>query len=403
MNINFSRFSAIALFVSSCFYSCNKGDDPGKEQVKEGVYFVFAQNSDGSTLSASFSDTPSGQLDVAGSGSVQVGSGSALSSVVHNGSLYTKFSTNGTVGLHKYNTDTQGRLSHQGTLAGVANFCIASDSKGYYFDEARGRMKIQVFNPATMERTGEIDLSALTKGQAYEVTGARLLIPKEGKLYADIRYANGANVLTSPDVFPKGYLAVINTATDQYEKTIEREGVSGGLGYTNGQAGFWSIDEEGDLYIASMGKVLTGPGEKHGSALYRITKGSSDFDNGFRIDMDQYRSNALLLTMKVSDGKLFAPIPNTDYAPDLSNFIGQDIYEWNVIDLQTQKATKIEGYPVANLSAWDSPLIVDGKLYGRASNNQGVNGYFEITGTSARSAFQVTTGGVVTSFLKIEK
>ncbi len=403
MSIRFSRFLTTVILTASCFYSCNRGDGPGKPQTREGTYFVFAQNTDGSTLSASFPDTPAGQIDVAGSGSVQVGSGSPLSSIVYKGSLYTRFSTNGATGLHKYNTDAQGRLSHQGTLAGAGNFCIAGDSKGYYFDEARGRMKIQVFDPATMQRTGEIDLSALTKGQAYEAVGARLLIPKEGKLYADIRYANGANILTNPDIFPKGYLAVVNTATDQYEKTIERDEVSGGLGYTNGQTGFWSIDEKGDLYIASMGKLLTAPGEKHGSALYRIPKGSSDFDQNFRISMEQYRSNALLLTIRVSNGKLYAPLPNADYAADFSNFIGQDIYEWSVIDLQTQKAVRIEGYPVANLSAWDSPLIVDGKLYGRASNNQGVNGYYEVTGTSARQAFQVTTGGVVTSFLKIEK
>ena len=402
MNINFLRLSAIALLLSSCFYSCDKKDDPHEDPIIGGNYFVFAQNTDGSTLSTSFSKTPEGEIDVAGSTSVQVGSGSAMNSVVHKGTLYTKFSTNGTAGLHKYNTDAHGKLSLLGTIAGVGNFCIVSDTKGYYFDDTRARMKIQIFNPSSMQRTGEIDLSSLTKGQAYEVTGGRLLIPKEGKLYADIRYAKGSNFLTNPDVFSKGYLAVINTETDQYEKTIEREGVSGGLGY-NGGLGFWNIDEQGHLYIASIGKLITAPGEKHGSALYRINKGSSDFDPSFRIDMEQYRSNALLLTMRVFNGKLYTPIPNTDYAPDFSNFIGQDIYEWNIIDLQTKKATKIEGYPIANLSAWDYPMFIDGKIYSRASNNQGVNGYYEITGNRARSAFQVKTGGVVGTFLKIEK
>src|SRR5690606_20471337 len=75
---------------------------------------------------------------------------------------------------------------------GSGNFVIVDDTKGYYWDGA-SPLSIQTFDPSTMVRTGELDLTAVVNERGtdvpeilYRSIGQKFLAVKNGKLFANI-------------------------------------------------------------------------------------------------------------------------------------------------------------------------------------------------------------------------
>src|SRR3546814_18254164 len=68
----------------------------------------------------------------------------------------------------------------------ISNYLVVSPTEGYYWDDVRGGLKVQKFNPTTMERTGEIDFSSLSEGLQDESAGQLILAKRDDKLYVDL-------------------------------------------------------------------------------------------------------------------------------------------------------------------------------------------------------------------------
>ena len=104
--------------------------------------------------------------------------------------------------------------------------------------------KLFIFNPQTMELTGEIDLSSYAApGLAVPMFGSPFV--HNGRLYVTL---NQTDMTFQPATEPQIELAVINTQTDKVERVIYEKASGIGIGaYTYGQQTF--IDEKGDMYL----------------------------------------------------------------------------------------------------------------------------------------------------------
>lgn len=301
-------------------------------------------------------------------------------------------------------------LAGDNATNGTGNFVIANETQGFYWDGA-APLKIQTFNPTTLSRTGEIDLTAAVNergtgeaGILYRSVGQKFLAVKNGKLFANVTYAktNAAQKGFFDDFFPDVYIAVIDIATGKYEKTTKIND-TGSIAYIN-ENEMYSFDTNGDLYIVTQGRSAIGGKSK----LSRIKANDTDVDANWSIDMDDINPGGKFVTVFATNGKLITTIPNTTLTPGgTGNINTGDIWEFHVIDVATQSYTKIEGVPACtNTGAAYGTVKIDGKILLRVnvSGTGSTNGYYELSSDfkSAKQLFQVTEGGNVTGIYKIE-
>ncbi|WP_315814854.1 hypothetical protein [Paraflavitalea speifideaquila] len=141
-----------------------------------------------------------------------------------------------------------------------------------YASVAGGLAKLIKFNPTTMERTGEIDLSSILRAEA-PVMYYLGMKARDGKLFMGVFYEGAGFVEKYNDT---AYVAVIDLATGKLEKLIKD--------YRTGSVfdayDSFSIDKNGDIYVAALGYT------NRPSGLLRIKKGQTDFDPAYFFDFD---------------------------------------------------------------------------------------------------------------------
>jgi hypothetical protein len=185
----------------------------------------------------------------------------------------------------RYVRGADGRLTAGGQLdlaAGgfPAGLAFASDTKAYISLAYHG--KIVVFNPQTMTKTGEIDLTTLgiTRNPANPSDRnpePGVMVIRDGKLYVCLAqaltgYADSANGMD---------VAVIDVATDRYEQVISDSRISSPGRY--GFSGTFSLDEQGDLYVYGHASFGSNPAQTQG--ILRIRRGATTFDPGFIVNI----------------------------------------------------------------------------------------------------------------------
>lgn len=144
--------------------------------------------------------------------------------------------------------------------------------------------KIWIFNPQTMEQTGEIDLTELdiTRNSANSEDrnpDPAVMAIREGKLYV------GLHQITSNFLSENGVdIAVIDIETDQFERVIsdDRSASPGRYGFNSNMF----VDEEGDLYIYNTASFGFVPNQRAG--FLRIPKDSDAFDPGYFLDTTEF-------------------------------------------------------------------------------------------------------------------
>lgn len=318
-------------------------------------------------------------------------------------------STAGTDGIQRYSVNaTTGQLVEDGQISsgGASNFYVVDATTGYYSDANRGLMKIQTFNPTTMERTGEIDLTELTNSAfEYQIVGSSLIVAKEGKLFVDILHGTATNKGSfTKDVAP-GYVqvAVIDITTGKYEKTIQYDGINY-IGYPSNENQMWAKGDDGALYLCSHGFGATGA--TNGSAIVRIKKGETDFDKTWIIKADDYMQGTSMATVAVKDGKLYTQIGTE--ALTYTGMLKSAIYNYYSFDVDNIAAgpTKVTGMTTTTFPFMDAQNIItiDDKVYFRVYNSEASeNGYYVLgSNNTATSAFKITSGGQVWGFVKLE-
>lgn len=400
---------AVSLFVSCSEDSPTPPVETGKDKY---VLITMSENKlDKPGFATAFDQLPSGNIVNNGSNSFQgLGFGGWRP---QENRLFKMFSSQtNALGIEELSVDAQGKISSAKFIAGdnksngSGNFVIENANSGYYWDGAKP-LAIQTFNPATMARTGELDLTAVVNERGKDVPeilfrsiGQKFLAIKGGKLYANITYAktNAAQKGFFDDYFPDVYIAVIDLASKKHEKTIKIED-TGSIAYINDN-NMYDFDTNGDLYIVTQGRTAIGGKSK----IVRIKATETDIDKSWSLNMDEIQPGGKFVSVFAKDGKIITVIPNTALTGGSTGNINfEDVWDFYSINISDKVKTKISGVPsVTNPGAAFCAIEIDGKILLRVNTKDGSqNGYYELTGTTAKSLFQVTAGGSVSGLYKV--
>lgn len=336
-----------------------------------------------------------------------------------------------------------GVLKSTGTITEVASIPlvdyinsvkILSDDLGIYTTYAnRG---VFLFNPTTMEKIGEIDMS-----KAKTVTGST------AESYAHVVYRKQDNRLflfLVTDNSKTGqfydavdvYAEVVNLTTKQWEKTLTfaqaTYPISRGLDNP-------LIDEQGNIFVITQGQYgldgQLGPNSAKRSRpkILKIPTGSTEFDASYAFNpVDKVGQPNLLFQLVLggvydANGIAYACISGQQDPPALLALISKlaagTITEaeyaqlqalafyganqrWAKLDLNAQTATIISDLPLTAGFGYPTSYKRDGKLYFQMYNTDlKINGFYEHDPATATSKklFTVTAGGLSSDFIKLTK
>jgi len=292
---------------------------------------------------------------------------------VADGTLYKlNGNTNTDFGITKFAIDGAQAVTNAGFLATPdntyeTNTLIAGSTEGYYWNLGAGGLKVQTFNPSTMQRTGELDFSSLSDGtSAYEAAGQLVLAKRDGKLYVDVQHGTRTQAWQVAPKAEKVEIAVYNLATNTIEKVTEYPGATH-LGLFADHV-LWSLDAvTNDLYMVAVGDMVT---QTPHSRILRIKSGEDEFDPNFAIKISDYQYPADFNRLFAHNGKLYTTIPGRP-----TSYYGGGQHG-NEIDAATKKARRLN-IPVDNFYSYQNPFLHKGEIY-FLSNNSG-DGFAGVT------------------------
>lgn len=400
-------FLSIAIgFLAGCT-SDDKNEDPTPDEKDKFVLMTSTSRFDAGYLTT-VSGLPSGKIESLNSTSLSIVN--AFGFRTFGKWFFNRSNAAGDAGLQKYSINANGSLKDEGFIAGSTQYHIVNETTGYYLDLTRGTTKIQKFNPTTMLRTGEIDLAVVKKeGVEYHLVGQHSMASKDGKLYLSITYGTTDGAGWGDDVFNSIYLAVVDIATDKYEKTIQYDGLKS-LGWGSSGNKMWSIGDDGALYLYStgLGNTLFA-----NTAIIRIKKGETDFDRSWIFSTKDLKPGNSIVMALIKGGKLYFEMASTPLKTDYSNLTAS-IFEYYTYDMNTKQVTKIEGMPLHDYAYANDQAIteIDGKVYLWVRNTTPVagstpkvntDGYYVVSGNTATSAFTVNHDGTIQGFAKVSE
>lgn len=395
---------SLLLAFTLAFFGCSSDDDNGDPApTPENSRFVIMTSSDRTFGGGYFSTTdglPSGTLPSTNAKSLQIAKAFGFRSFGK--WVFNRSNAAGDEGLQKYTVNADGSLKDEGFIAGATQYLVVNETSGYYLDETRGTLKIQKFNPTTMLRTGEIDLSVVKKeGVEYQVVGKHTIAAKEGKLFLSITYGKTATAGYGDDVFNSISIAVVDIATDKYEKTITYDGLKG-IGWGSSGNKMWSIGDDGALYLYNTGLNVAFTTTN----ILRIKKGETDFDKTWKFSTDQLQAGNSLAIALVKGGKLYFEMVSAPLKPDFSNLSANPIFDFYTYDMTTEQVTKIAGLPQHEYVYANEQSIteIDGKVYLWVKNqSQNIDGYYVVDADKATQVFNIQHQGAIQGFVKLSE
>jgi hypothetical protein len=391
------------LSIAAILTSCSKNDNnPSPGESKKGSYILFTNEADLATAGymTAYMTMPSGNLSNIGANTLQMKT--AFGFTKFNNWIFNRTSISGQTGIQKLEVGDNGKITSTGFIPNGAMFHIVNSTVGYYLDPVKGSMLLQIFNPTTMTRTGEIDLTSLKLPNIeYQAVGQHIIAAKEGKLYVGVTYGTTQRGGYGDDVVDYIKMAVIDIATNKLEKSIQYNGLKS-LGWGASANKMWTLGDDGALYL-----YYTGFNEGvTNSSIIRIKKGETDFDRTWILKADSFQEHSSIGISLVKNGKIYVQLPSVALAPDFSN-LGTSIWDYYAIDISTLKATKITGTPATRYAHSNEQGItqIDGKIYLWIANaTTKENGYYLLneSNNTASKAFNVTDGGLVSGFFKLD-
>lgn len=252
--------------------------------------------------------------------------------IAYNGAAYVSV-YNSPATMTKYVFDKNGKATKAGEMIvpgaktySTVEFVNAAEA---YASVAGGLAKVIKFNPTTMERTGEIDLSAILRAEAPVMYYLGMKV-RDGKLFMGVFYEGAGFVEKFNDT---AYVAVIDLATAKLEKLIKDYRTGSVFDAYNS----FSLDKNGDIYVAGLGYT------NRPSGVLRIKKGQTDFDASWFLDLDAatgYKCRGISIFENGLAFTLALVKPNDAYE---INGPAHNFYKIDV--LQKNSAGKLAGLP----------------------------------------------------------
>jgi hypothetical protein len=410
------------LAVTSLLSSCKKDKDvtppAGTDKY---VLITLADRVSGNKAGfiSAFDQFPSGTISNASAGSLE---GQGMGGWRTYGNMIFKMfrTSDYATGIEKIQVAADGTVTSGAFISsknptqaakyfGTGNLVIQNEQLGYYWDAAEPT-KVQKFNPTTMTNIGSIDLTEAVneRGEGFaEITfraaGQKFLAIKNGKLFVNLTYAKSPvnQIGFFDDFFPDAYIAVVDLASQQYEKTISVKN-TGSMAYIN-ENHMYDFDSNGDLYMVFQGTTALGGKSK----IARIRANDTEIDATWELNFSDFRAadNGKFVGVFAKNGELILTL-NTEtlIGGGSGNVNTADIWKFYSVDVATKQFREITGVPVGtNPGAAQAAVEVDGKILLRGASLSGQNGYYEYNPATrhATSLFQVNVGGAVSGFHKI--
>lgn len=395
---------SLLLALTLSFFGCSSDDDTDDTTPTPATAkYAIMTSIDRSFGAGYFSTTdglPSGTVPSTNAKSLQISDAFGFRSFGK--WIFNRTNAAGDEGLQKFSVNADGSLKDEGFIAGSSQFLVVSENSGYYLDETRGTLKIQKFNPTTMLRTGEIDLSAVKKdGIDYQVVGKHTIAAKEGKLFLSVTYGTNVAKGYGDDVFNTVFFAVVDIATEKYEKTITYDGMKG-IGWGSSGNKMWSVGDDGALYLYNTGLATA----FSTTSIIRIKKGETDFDKTWKFSTDDLQKGNSLAIALVKGGKLYFEMVSTPLKADFTNLIANPIFDFYTYDMTTKQVTKLSGMPQHEYVYANEQSIteIDGKVYLWVKNQaQNIDGYYLVDGDKATQVFNIQHQGAIQGFVKLSE
>ncbi len=406
--------TALSLCVSAGMFlaSCSKDDNggpsnPGGDDLPANeTWIIYNANADWSGGIYALKDNKSHEINLSGIPFFQVTS--SLGGRVLGDQLYKVNSASNAQGILKLGLDASGKVVEDKFLSSlssayISNYLVVSETEGYYWDDVRGGLKVQKFNPTTMERTGEIDFSSLSEGLPDESAGQLILAKRDDKLYVDLLL--GTKLTGNWQVTPPKQevaIAVYDLTNNKILNVTKFEGTTN-LGVFIDHV-LWGLDEvTKDLYFVAVADMKTQPAE-YSSKILRIKSGETEFDQDFFIDIIDYQFPAEFNRLFVHNNKIYTTIPSRPVSYYGGGQHGvryrDDVWYWNEIDIETKKAKRLN-IPADSFRGTQNPFLHNGEIYFLSNNVSenffGVNQYDPATG-EIKETFRLVESGFLNGF-----
>ncbi|QVY66352.1 hypothetical protein [Polaribacter sp. Q13] len=391
--------------------SCSSDDD-SNTATDNATYamFIVTDSSTGSGLLVPFNELPTGEIDVA-----TITNGTQLTAITtpgisYDGAIYNSTNSAGDPGIQKFSLSDDNTFFADGFITTNGNFAkgnmfeITSSTKGYYSNSDVSQTALQIFNPETMERTGEIDCATEIDAIKSELTDVAttsfggFLVERDGKIYTQVFFSDESGY----DVVDKTYVAIIDTTTDTLDKIIVWDDFIV-LGYGFKNTNYINFDENNNLYLGGLFGNFT-DAEGPNFRVLRIKDGETDFDTSWDINALRDFSNGENFGIggAVVNDKMYIKMFGSAISSSFEGVANLDYYSYE-IDLTTKEATKISDIPVGYWKSVSGPSLIDDKPYLIVENDDVENAYFYSYDTATKTSTKEITiiGGSPTQFLKL--
>lgn len=357
--------TACLLAVCSLFTGCNNNDDE-PEVVVPGEFGMITSVINPNGRSRAFYLQ---RVSVDSTGMIDNSNATELdpqtSAMIHgfDGSLY--FSDYRKSELIRWDIDESNNV----TRAGEMSFAeLNSQGNAAFRDESTafiGGMSntIIIFNPSTMEKTGTIDFSAVSKvgdptdfpvaGGTYAVDAVSEIIVRDNFLYAALMPLSDASSFDPAEIGCSIIIVdlemldpnAIGNESAVVERIYDERGSSTGAWGSGGGNPFMQIDENNDLYVLCH-NFWANPSLRSyfkPACILKIANGETNFDPDYYFDLESVSAgngNGIVNFEYYGNGKFLAAVQDpTAVDPDNASSYFQDpIYQWWSFDLNAKSA-----------------------------------------------------------------
>jgi len=345
-----------ALCLSTLFMgltACDDNDDPNSDQnIGKILIETTVKNPDGASGS-SFLQLISyfTKQSIDNKNSIQVAFDAGIKILGNHIFVFPEFGKDGTQEILRYSYDGSQKLGSPASLAlpplsGAFSLVNVGTEKAYVPLYNLG--KVLIFNPSTMNKIGEIDLSPY----AFEDNNPdpAYMFIRDGLLYIPLDQI-GPNWMPYPE-YKQADVAIVDINTDKVVKVISEK--TSGMTFPTRPflKDMIFTDENKDLYIACTGGFGLDPRFTE-SGFVCIRSGKTEFDTSASWDISQtqiqntsYKPGSISNCKYIGNGKVCAYVSITE-------LIAENPYSAKysmavLIDMKAKTIKKIEGIPLSD-------------------------------------------------------
>jgi len=335
LKIQLKGLLAIAVIVSSLFTSCSKNNDgqkpPAGVKIKYALLTEAGAYPNNTSYFQGLENLDKKHID--NTGSAEFASG-ALIYGFNEAALVSFVSQPATI--TRYTFDSQAKAVTGNSMrdpAGrnFASLCFVDEHDAYTATVGTGGdYKVTRFDPVTMQKKGDIDISMLKIADIPTIY-IQQIVKRGDKLFMGVYYEKDFN-----PAIDEAVVAIVDIATQKVEKVIRNPRTSRIFIGSNG--GALSLMPNGDIYVMGYG-TATKP-----SGILRIKNNEYDFDSDYFMNLNQLTGGVCRNFFPYSETK--AVTMRIEDSNDEWELKGPN-YSYYIIDLVNETVEgKIEGLPV---------------------------------------------------------